>query len=105
MTPEADTAGLTPSAAPGADDDVSKAKARSAAAQAWVKQLDMGFSLGGTVIQRNGASAGAGTAWVCRVSRAVSAAPSASARPIPATEAGQPIRSKTWPSTALPARP
>src|SRR5829696_9980734 len=45
MTPEADTAGLTSSAAPGAVDEVSRAKARSAAAQAWVKQLDMRFSL------------------------------------------------------------
>src|SRR5215208_4545213 len=45
MMPEADTAGLTASAAPGAVDEVSRAKARSAAAQAWVKQLDMRFSL------------------------------------------------------------
>ena len=44
MTPDVETAGRAPSAAAGAWNDSSMAKASAAAEQAWVKQLDIGFS-------------------------------------------------------------
>ncbi len=116
--PEADTTGLTPSAEPGTVDDAISEKARRAAAQAWVMQLDMGFSvvvkaqLRADIIASGegwlkcrsgiGSMAGGYEAWagaapvVGRISsRMASSPPNASAAPIPSTQAVQPRRSKT----------
>src|SRR5690349_21813215 len=102
MTPEADTVGLTPSACAVWAEPAIMEKASSAAAQAWVKQLDIGIS--GLWFQRDGASAGADAAR-SRVRRRERAPPRTSEKPMPATQAVQPRRSNTWPSTTLPARP
>src|SRR6266852_2971077 len=128
MMPEAEAEDLRPSAVPGTVDDTSREKASRAAEQAWVMQLDMGLSVVVGAVLRHATMAGGDGRLKCRSgigsmaggyeasaggdsaagrisSRTASRPPSASDTPIPITQAVQPRRSKTWPSTALPTRP
>lgn len=128
MTPEAEAEGLRFSATPGAADDTVRERASRAAEQAWMTRLYMGISVvvdatlrcatmanrddglkcrwgigsmaGGYELGAGGASA---ASWIS--SRMASKPPAISDAPIPITQAVQPRRSKTWPSTALPTRP
>src|SRR5262245_13691276 len=102
MIPDAETGGLMPSARDGCAEAAIREKASNAAAQIWVKQLGIRGSW--LWVQCEWASAGADAARFV-VRRAARAAPSTSEQAMPATQAGQPRRSKTWPSTALPTRP